>query len=424
MIFRFKTLPIYSAYVKTYMRNMFLWGSGLLIIICSGCDKREDLGIEALPEGSRTVLLADSLEVTTYTMREDSGRSDRIQTSLIGTFLDPVMGKVYSELHSQFLPLNNFKYEGVSPVADYAELSLNLKGYHGDASSLPQKFYVYRLTQAISKETPYYSSTSVSRESSPIGSVSFSIPLNLADSSVLKITLDKNFADYLLGMDSAKLKSSEEFLKDFKGLCISPDTMLSDTGAILKLDVISSYSKLRLFYHDATKAYTRDFVMNSGTAWFNHFSHTFSPYVMQQLTDTSNGKNQVLLQGMYGLKTIVKINNIERLKAKMPIAINKAELSMKLTNTNGAYGIPQNILLHRIDANSASVVEYNSLQKEFTANIPLYIQNMLEGKVVDKGFKLIINPVESVSSPASVILGGGRNASGYKMKIKIIYTKI
>lgn len=108
----------------------------------------------------------------------------------------------------------------------------------------------------------------------------------------------------------------------------------------------------------------------------------------------------------------------------MPIVINKAELSVKIANSSSAYPFPQNILLRRLDLNSVSAVEYNSIDKEYITNLPSYLQKMLEDKLSDKGFELFINPFEGTASAASVILGGGKNTLGKKMKIKIIYTKI
>lgn len=423
-IMRLMTPYVYSAYMKTYMRNLFLLSLAVLLVLNTGCNKRDDLGVDVLPPDNKTSLISDSLELISYTVKEDDGRSDEIPAVLVGTFNDPLMGKVSAELNAQFvLPTLNFTYQGNSPVADYAELTLNLKGFYGNVNAQPQKINVYQLTENIYRDSIYYSGRKIAHGATLIGSANFNPPSNTNDSTVLKITLDKSFADFLLALDSTKTINSTEFVKAFKGLCIASDTSLSDTGAIFRFDITSIYSKLRLYYHDANGSYVQDMFANSDAAWFNHFSHTFSNYAQQQIADTSNGKNAILLQGMYGLKSVIKIQNIDRLKAMMPMAINKAELSIK-TNSTSAYAIPQNLLLRRLDANSLSAVEYRATQKEFVANLPFYIQRMLEGKIIDKGFELFINPIESASSPTSVVLGGGKNALGYKMKIKIIYTKI
>jgi hypothetical protein len=101
------------------------------VLLLAACKKESNVGLDVQPEGDLiNVVTTDTMMLVTYTVREDSLRSDEEvnpSTVQIGSYSDPDIGFSSASLYTQFSVFNNVGglQFGTAPVVDSVELWLN-----------------------------------------------------------------------------------------------------------------------------------------------------------------------------------------------------------------------------------------------------------------------------------------------------------
>lgn len=423
----------------------------LVVLLSTGvcfnsCKESDTLGGNLLPSGDQSQFKASSkFNLTTFSVKEDSIKSDDLSLSLLGSYVDPIFGKSTASLITQFVSSTNQLDFGANPVADSVVLSLTYNGYYGKINKLDglQKVRIYRVTTGIIKDSSYYSAQDpykYSSESDFISEHSF-LPdptgKYQTGAPVQKFKLPLSFGQSFL--NNQNTINSGGFLNFFKGLYFKPsnDFQTSGNGAILTFNLVNSEapSKITLYFHNDTRTVTQKFEMliNSDCSRINFFKHDRNgvPSINNQFTDTTQGKTQLFIQNMAGLSSKIWITNLDSWIDSMPVAIAKAELIIPVESSLiDIYGVPSRlILVEKGDDGQYTAIpdfdlgdnyfngNYNPSNNSYRFNLALYLQEIIAGKRLQKGLYLV--PVASAIGANRVVLKGSNF-----IKLNVTYTKI
>ena len=453
----------------------------LMVFAISGCNKLNDLGVGLLPSGDllgvkNTILKED---ISAYTFWEDSVNTGNTSKSLLGSFNDPVFGNTTINFATQ-LRIQAFPKYGTNPEIDSTFLYLYYKTIYGDTVTM-QQIKVYELkdplyydttdsTGKTSEYTYYHDADLKSMASSQlIGQLDF-IPKILLDTTtsdydgstaydtsfqVLKIPIDISVAEKLIRADSLDLINNDAFMSYFKGIFVETERLNSGLGTILTLETSISNdftgSALVVYYNnDENKANTKPDTLN--TAYYitqfstrvNSFSHDYSPTrFYDNLNSEANKDSLIFIQALGGLESKITIDNLSSWKDSVvvfgdntiPYAINKAELIFQVdTSITDIYKFPppQQLLFTYIDTTGQQFlpVDYSfaptfyggTLSSDYTYrfNITQHLQNIIDGKIENRGFYL--TTANKNSEANRVVLKGSTSNKG--IRLIITYTKI
>lgn len=418
-------------------------------IFISSCEEPDVIGLEVQPPGDQLNLEhTDTISLITYTMREDSIRSDETVLALAGQYSDPVFGVHSSSFYTQLRLASNNADFGANPVADSIVLTLVYKAVYGDTNT-QQTIKVYELNQDIYRDSSYYSNNSFVT-GTLLGSKSF-VPKPLDSVKVdsvnkaphLRVTLSPQLAQRFIDVSgSSNLSDNAAFLQFFKGLyiTISPS---GNPGAILSFDLLNSLSQVTMYYKNNTNDSLRyNFVINENCARINHFNHHKYFYASsflksQVFGDTLKGDSILYLQSMAGLKVKIQYPFIKDLIANGKIAINKAELIIKLDDndlTETDYAPPpQLVLLEEQSGKIRFIIDqyegisyygglYTASKKEYRFNIARHLQQILDGQKDNLGLSLVIWTADRPNKANRVVLNGSKRVD--PIRLSISYTKL
>lgn len=436
---------------RTFGAKVFLFACLATALLFSGCNKSTVVGLDVQPEGDLLHnAFSDTMGLKTYIVREDSVRSDETLINLLGSYNDPVFGKTTASVFTQF-NTNTVTFGNPSDLEiDSAVLSLVYTGdYYGTLEA--QKIKVYQLTQSLFRDSLYYSNRMLAYNPVEIGNLS-AVPkptdsVKIGGTTLkpqLRIRLTPAFGQGFL--DQGGFADNTAFLNYFKGLFVTCDNAHAPgQGAILSLNLLDAQTKITLYYRNkfGNKGDQSNFSfgITGTTARYGHFTHDDAVNdITQQLSDPSLGQNLVYVQPMAGVMTKIDMPTLKNYLDSGAIAVNKAELILKVEPASTAlYGAPASLALLGADAsgNTVTLIDqgegdtyfggtYNGTSKEYRFNLARHIQRVLTGKQADYGLYIAAgrkNTETSAVSAKRVVLGGGSNTL-YRMQLRITYTKL
>lgn len=420
---------------------------GLLSVILIGgfiasCEKEGNVvGLDQVSGDIPNLSSFDSLQVVTYTEADDSIRTDGATFSMVGSYVDPFVGRAdswfYTELRLESLSPNF----GTNVFIDSVVFTLSYAGWYGDTLN-QMTLRVHEVDEEIvgNSDDELYSNKDFN-VTNEIGSLTFSPrPSQRKDidgdtvAYPLSITLDSNyFRTKIIEAASADLSSNDAFRDYFKGIRVKSD---GDDASILSFNTRISASGITIHYHNDTEdSLTYNLLINSNSEQFNHFEQDYSTAVFDLSTqDTVNGETQVYTQAMGGLLTIIEFPQLKDLIEK-GLIINKAELIMPIdpAGTDSRYPPSERLLLVQLEDDDNKIVLadifegdahfggfYNEDKEQYTFNITRHIQNIFNRN--NENSRLALLPTGSAINASRAILRGG-NAPTDRMKLKIYFTK-
>jgi len=449
----------YSTLRTCLSANFFLFI--VLLLLFFSCRKENDtVGLKILPKSDLlNVGFKDTTTLITYTVKEDSVKTDGTSQNLLGSYNDPIFGKSSASIYTQLtLPINDVVFGDPNSLA-FDSLVLILPyvdNYYGTLEA--QTFKVYQVTQPFLVDSAYYSGKALLVNPQPLATKSF-VPAPI-DSVVvgtvkytpqLRIRLDNNFGHNILAYNYPNgLVDNPTFLNFLQGLYIVPDnpTQSPGTGAILYFNLLDPAAGMTLYYRQNigsphigdTIAFT--FPINSTCVRFDHFDHDYSmvkPDFSKQIngTDLTQGKNLTYVQSMSGVKTKITFPYIKNYAKDTAVVVNQAELILNIdpSSMGGNYVPPPQLDLVREDATGKVyfIDDYfegttyyggtydptNPYQYHF--NIARYIQELMNNKLQDYGLYVVVSG-SAVNGNRVVLEGGG--SSSNKMRLRLSYTKV
>lgn len=434
---------------RSYLTAVFFLG----LFFFAACKKETgDLGLKVQPTDDALLgTVTDTFTIITYSILEDSLKSDELSNNMLGSMVDPVFGKTQMGFYSQVhLASNNPIFDVPNTVIDSVVLSLVYQSYYGAKDA--QTFKVYEVIDTLSKSSNYYS-----HHIKPIDPTDLVIGGNtqvpnysdyfhdatLKDSSKpqLRLRLDNSIGQRIINESgTGNLLDNSVFQNWFKGIRVVVDnpTQTVGQGSIININTLDANSRITIYYRNTSTNDTLAYFLNinSNCARYTTMQHDYSGTpIAAQLSDSTLGQQYSYIQAGAGLKINVHFPYLLNLVASGDVIINKAELyfPVQYYSLDPLLPAPRIIPFSYNENGTISVLQdqfegdlvfggfYDDVKKAYVVSIGRYLQSVLRGTKPNAGLQL--NVVGSGISAYRAILGGGANDNRSKPYLKIIYTK-
>jgi hypothetical protein len=398
----------------------------------------------------------DSLTVFCKNVFHDSVATTKLQTLTIGKITNnSTFGKSEAGIYMQFnLPASQFSFDA-GTVIDSAFIMLPYRGNYGETTNpidISATLIDASSSNTIASTTTiYYSNKDFALSNTVIGTKTGLSLTSVSDSTMqygkkilpcLKIPISNPaFIPDLLSQSSTSggaFYDNTNFHKYLNGVYLA--TTSTNTNGFLQLASNNAdYSGIMLYYHTATEdSLKRLFPLNTdGTV--NRFKHDYTGSKVQSVIANSNGnQDTIYVSGLAGVRSKILVPGLAMLKNTI---INKAQVIFEEVNPSTTFVHPNNLLLTRYNPANGGEISLEDITEgspistltdanyyggiysggKFTFNISRYLQKLANGTYNNDGF--FIEAYNAAERPAQVVLGAG-NQSAYKIKFRIIYTKI
>lgn len=392
------------------------------------CEKEENnLGADAGGDiNSVSADIVDTFKVVTYNGIKDSLYTQGQLTPQLGAYNTNELGIVQSAIFVSLKPDSLGKQFPSSNFAiDTFYLSLHITDVYG--SPVNQEFDVYRLDEAVSKDSVYYAFSNL-----PYTDLMGTITINESDSGLYTFNLDENYATNILAADSAALATSDNFKDFFKGIAIVPKTnaLSANTGAMYELE--KTGIDLHLKYHSTDLNPTGNFdtdisfiVENQDTAIFSStYTDRAGSEVETVLLDSTLGQSYFYTQTLMGVIGKVNFPTIQEwYNDSANYLINKFEFTI-YAEDNSTYTLPDQLKLtyNNSDGNRAVVVgTLDPTNSSYLFSLyPVEFDNQLKFGTV-KNMDFAIEVAFAAAAPEQMKIHGGDGLN--PPVLKIYYTK-
>lgn len=448
-------------------RPSFVWTKFLLALCIpitvgmffTGCNKESDVGIDIQPEEDLIGLyMTDTLTLETFTVIEDSLRTDETPTVVLGHCEDDYFGATDCGVYSQFsIPNNlgsiNFLQPCTTGVAvlDSCVLMMAYKfDFYGD-TLVPQTFSVYQMTDKLDIDDLYYSNQDRNYYPTSIGSLNFnprprSKVIAEGDSNLaahIRIPINMSWASQVFAQSGGQnLESNEDWVNYMNGLYVAP------TGggkSLLYFAMNDTLTGLRFYYHTDCDTTDFTFVVNSATPYYSRYKHNYTnahPDLADQIQNGYDPAHPVnFVQSNSGLKVKIKFPYLKNWYDNLgyPAAINKAELVIFGEESFASDNFPLNtrmfltsidsvnkehLLLDMFETNDYYGGSLNTTTNVYKINIARHIQGILSGEEEDNGLYLK-EIFAAENGRRSVINSAAPTVDPTKrMYLRLVYTRI
>jgi hypothetical protein len=420
------------------------------ILLIASCSKPAGLiGVVVQPDEAKLKIgYTDTVEIFAYSRPGDSIRTDGLSVNLLGSNMDPVFGNTTASIYMQFMLENVNHSFGENPTLDSVVLHLLYKDSYGDTTTM-QTVRAYQLEEQVSIDNSYYSNADLTIGTTDFADFSF-IP-KPSDSVVLSsdtlppmlrvnLTASPALGEYLLNATDTAMASNENFQEYFNGLFVTADPV-TQGGAILSFDLLSSYSEMRLYYNDSMRFDYPVTYLNVTIGKYTHDFETGDVNFKQQVLngDTTLGADNIYVQGAGGVGSVIKFPNIKSWSELGPIAINEAKLILSGSVNDTLWGAPEQLSMAQIeddgtygyltDQSEETALyfggAYNSESNSYTFRITRYIQSLIDDPDKnDNGLYLI--PTGTSIYPNRFIFDGFQPEidTAQRLKLEVLYTKL
>ncbi|MFB3389910.1 DUF4270 family protein [Flavobacterium sp. LAR06] len=404
---------------------------------------------------SNKVVLIDTVTVEMSTINFDSLVTSSQSRILIGSYDDPVFGKVKSNSYFQLTPstysLNNggSDTETTNYVFDSIAMILKYDNYYYGDTTKVQTFDIHRLTQRVKPNTEddsFYNNSVLSYSDESIGTISYKPRPTEKDSITIKMN-DEFGAAIFQKLKKREITDFDSFSEYLKGLVLVSSTSNSSSVVGFK----GGMSKVRLYYSkyqaDTEETpYVVDFTISDASKQFNSISLDKTGTLLQNLPISSSKlsssltNRQGFIQSGTGVACRIDFPNIKQLKyISDKGAIVNAELLLKPVNNSYSeqYPLADSLKVYVADnlnrisgslQNTAGTYVYGTLNKksdEFNESvgyvIPVggFLQEEM-WKQSDSRSSLILT-LPGISKAVNRIVLGDQKHTDNKIQLKIYY---
>lgn len=419
----------------------------------SSCKKTpSQLGADLLPDSTLQVVFTDTASIVAYSQRIDTTRSDELLQSYIGSLHDPVFGQTNSSLYTKIITSTVGHRFGTHPKLDSLVLQLSYAGVYGDTNTYLH-LHVYELAEDLFYDSVYYSNKTLSTLGTDYADYVFQPRPNNkviigsdTVSKVVRIRLSDystELGDKLLNADTTVLDSNELFMDYFKGLYLTTDVK-TEGGALPYFTTNTPTTVMTVYYsNDENDSLRYAYTITSAIGRFGHYQHdysTASQSFRQQVIDqdTTLGKEQFYVQGLAGIKTLIKFPQIKQFARSGKIGINEAKLVLPGIESTPYLGAPATLSLIKIASDSTYTTladegegtdyfggTYDSVNNAYEFRITQYIQSLIQDTTqTNRGLLLFVK--NGSIQPERFIFGGTHpsNDSTVRTKLKLVYTRL
>ena len=432
IIFRLTLFALFTFFVSSCEEGTTEIGSGLL----PGSDFAD-------------IFSTDTLSVWSYTMYDDSVRTDNPSFSYMGQIYDPYFGTTTSEFVTQ-IRLGG-AWDDKPFTIDSVKLYMTLLGVKG-GSDLICTLNLSEISEQIYTDSAYYSNRQVPLTGYEVTDIT--LPVLKPDTiNNLVINLPVEFGNYLT-RDTSKFfysNTQPDFRSYFKGLYFRLSTVSDHLIAALSLQPpseLGAYANVLILYmHNEVgdpKQYFFILDAMNRNASYNRFIHDFNSAIPgKKIEHINDGYRDTLsyLQYLNGAYTKIVFPGLENLKNDPSynngIAVNKARLTVPVYYDGDLYKAstaPAQLLLRykTRSGNKYIVPDYNldqyssffdgkidTINNSYKFNISAFVQGYLEDATDEILPELEFFQKES--NIKNVILKGNNSKS--PVKFEFTYTK-
>ncbi len=419
----------------------------VMVLVLFSCKKKEEnpepTGIEVQPtENLLGLFTTTDFKLVCTTQRIDSVRTDAADLSTVGSYVDPIFGKVSSSFVTQLrLSSENIDVNGLRNVKiDSAVLNLVYSGRYGASNN--QSIEVFEVTEALSTSDFYYSSSPIQESAENIGSLSDFAPVPSApitadgslESPSIRIPIDTTFARKLFTTDASNYASNAAFTSFLNGIVVKPNnpTQGSEEGGLLYFSLPDVYSRLIVYYTnpDSTRSELA-YLINDKSTTFNLSKMDYNESdVGAVLEQPQPDADLIYVQSFGGTMVKVETPDITKIIENGPVLVNYAKLSFSADISSNIYPAILNLFLFGLSEDETLLYElpdkgevhYDGAINSsgaYKIGLTRYIQGVLDGKIENNG--LLLRELGGIGA-RSIIYGPG-NATK-PLTLEISYTPI
>lgn len=390
------------------------------------------------------IYFIDSLTVESSTFKFDSISVSNSSRLLVGSYSDPVFGKIKAKSFMQLgYPSPSFSDE---TVYDSIALILKYDNYFYNDTTQTQNIEVFEVLDDIkTDETAYYNTSSFEASDTSIGAKMFTPYPTKEDS--LHVTISDVFGKELFDkIKDNEITNSDEFLDQYKGILVNPD---DSNSAVFGFATTSS---LRLYYSfddeevELEDSEVIDFSLNTTNSFHNvtsDYSGTYFNTLESQETqvESEDTDNNVFIQSGSGLATRVDVPFIDRindiagygsiLDANLKISVKKNSSTENLFTKDSlsVYLIDRKGDIYAALTDSSGSTVYGILEEndeEFetlTYSIPVtnYLNLKLEQSYGDNLYLALYGQDFNRSVDRYILNGEGSDSDDLKLKLELTY---
>lgn len=447
-----------------FSKYTILFFISIFIIACNK-EKNNTLGTDVQPESDLlNAEVSDTATIQMHTIKHPRTRSYQDQYKYLGSNQDPVFGRTNASIFTTFsMPngVSNISF-GEDAVLDSAELVLTFtQSFVGDTTNA-LLYEVHQLTQTMDKNAAYYLDTTLTYNSSPIGSAVRRIT-KTGNNYTIKLPIQYAFAAAIIN-NPQYLTSTTTLQNTYKGFYITTKNTgnlnpATKPGSLMKMDLDNAVSGFYVYYHNGSpsaiktpKQYRFQFGGDNASRFnsieFNYLSGGVN-LLNQQIGDgdSTKGKQNVFLKGLGGTKAVLRLPFLKNYSDSCPIAVNRAELIFKVdptfASTIGTYDAPPQISLVALDAAGKEIYvkdqfysndilkfggTYDAVNKQYVFNISRHVQDIVSGKLENYGFNIVVANTDKLvvvrrDFRAERVVLGGINNSLYAPKFTLTFIR-
>lgn len=430
----------------------------LFIYSCTKSPKK--IGANIMPEDSKlNVARTDTTSVYAYSVLSDSVRSDQLSFNYFGSLVDPKFGTVTAGIYTNIMITTLNQDFGTNPVLDSIILQMAYQGYYGD-TNVSLTFHAYELTELMEFDDEYYSNLELQHDFIDYGDFTFEPHPNDSTTEIDTIAKDTirtgavekfnlgltnpALANKLLNPpDDSIMINSDNFRNYFKGLYLTVNEVNSD-GCLIRFNLLDSKSGLILYYHNDDEDSLRyRYMISPAHARVGKYTHNYSTAsqeIQNQVIngDTSLGQQKFYVQGLAGLKGVIKFPHLLDWARKGKYAFNEVKLIFTGYEPEPYLDAPAALFLVKRNADNTQEIledqyqganyfdgEYKSSTNEYVFRITNHIQNLLiDTTQVDYGLYVYANG--SSLNPKRFVFNGNQPVSDTlsPFRLEIIYTDL
>lgn len=450
-------IPVLKKHCSFLYKTLLI---SVLVVLYTSCSKTtESIGNGLLPDNDHIgAFFVDSLPIISHSERIDSLPSKNLNTVLLGSMMDPVMGLTNANLFTQLHLSSTNQHFGEEAIIDSVVLQFALTGYYGDTTTL-QTLHVHELSDVMIDSISYYQFSDLAVQGEDLANsyqfkphpktTSIVIGSDTLNQPVIRIPLSNSFGERLAAADTAIFSTSDAFKAYFHGLRISCESVTQD-GAICYINPTSNtVTKLQVYYRETADANPMryDFYITSDDVYFNQYQHDYTlgtaEFTQQVLNgDTALGQTQLYLQSMGGIRCFIGFPEIKAWAEALQdedtrLIINEAKLiipAVAATPDSAILTPPSSLALVSIKTTGSNSIlpdylegsnyyggSYSSSKRCVTFRISEYLQGFIMGNEDSKGLYLSIT---SASYNAQRWVFAGPNAEGNRLHIEIKYSLV
>ncbi len=379
----------------------------VFVLSLAACKKpSEGVGADLLPSSDELFAFSNDttpLLAETYTELTSKQLSDHItnfgtvlagySNNLVGTYNDPVFGKVQATSYVQFdksLPSTFTTQTAVDSVVLSLVCSDSLYG-----NRLPMNIEVNWLQQRPYRYTFYQANDVLAYDNESIvlpGHSTIRPPQRGSANKTMRIKLTKEAGELLVREAQREELGTFDFLDAVKGLRISST---STDGQIVSFFLENSGTKLTVYYRERNeqtgfvsdqKSY--DFLFNANCEAFTHIDYDKSGTPLQHIsTDNAiDGQQLAYVQSIGGAYVKIDFSQIDWLKEYPGATVNYAKLIVPF-ETSSYHTVHSLYLFDKLESGSFNVevseTGPRNTEGYYEFNITRYIQDYLNGALAD-----------------------------------------